>query len=386
MVKLIVDENIPFGKEAFENFGEVELCNGREIDASICKNADTLIVRSITKVNEALLGDSAVKFVGTSTIGTDHIDQDYLKKRNVTFSNAAGCNSYSVAEYVFSALSSLADKYKLNLSELSIGVVGYGNIGKKVVAIADELGMKVIVNDPPLQRDTNKRKFSTLEEALKCDIVTFHVPLNRGNIDNTVHLLNNENINLLKENAILINSSRGPVLSNEALKKRLKELKDIYAVLDVWETEPDYDTELLKLVEIGTPHIAGYSYEGKVNGTVMIYDALSKHLGLHPDWKPKLLPVNPNQIEISGRESAEELLTKLFRQSYSIIKDDTLMREGMKLSTHERAEHFDMLRKQYKIRRELSNFEVLSSSGTEKFGNLLKTLRIFFASCPKTSD
>ncbi len=386
-MKLIVDENIPFGKEAFENFGKVELCNGREINASICKNADALIVRSITKVNEALLGDSAVKFVGTSTIGTDHIDQAYLKKRNVTFSSAAGCNSYSVAEYVFSALTYLANKHKLTLNKLSIGVVGYGNIGKKVVAIAEALGMQVLVNDPPLERTrTSTRDFSTLDEALGCDVVTFHVPLNRGGEDNTLHLLNEENLKFIKANAIVINASRGAVMSNEAFKKRIEELRDIYAVLDVWETEPDYDTELLKLVEIGTPHIAGYSYEGKVNGTVMIYDALSKHLGLHPDWKPKLPPVNPNQIESSGRESAEELLTKLFRQSYSIIKDDTLMREGMNLPTHKRTEHFDTLRKQYKIRRELSNFKVLSGSGIEKFENLLKTLRVFFDTCPKTSD
>ncbi|MEA3419849.1 MAG: 4-phosphoerythronate dehydrogenase, partial [Campylobacterota bacterium] len=306
-MKLIVDENIPFGREAFENFGEVELHNGREINASVCKNADALIVRSITKVDGALLDHSSIKFVGTTTIGTDHIDQAYLKRSDIAFSSAAGCNSYSVAEYVFSALSYLADKYKLDLNKLSIGVVGYGNIGRKVAAIADALGMKVIVNDPPLQRTTNERHFSTLEEALKCDIVTFHVPLNRSGIDNTIHLLNEENINLLKANTILINSSRGPVVNNKALKKRLKEKRDIYAVLDVWETEPNYDSELLKLVDVGTPHIAGYSYEGKVNGTVMIYNALSKHLGVNPDWKPALPQVIHNEIEMSGRETEEEL-------------------------------------------------------------------------------
>jgi len=383
-LKLIIDENIPFGKEAFENFGEVVLCNGREIDASVCKNADALIVRSITKVNKALLDCSSVKFVGTTTIGTDHIDQAYLKERNISFSSAAGCNAYSVAEYVFSALSSLAYKYKLNLSKLSIGVVGYGNIGKKVVAIAETLGMKIIVNDPPLQRTTNERHFSTLEETLKCDIVTFHVPLNRGGIDKTLHLLNEENINLLKANAILINSSRGPVVSNEALKKRLKEQKDIYAVLDVWETEPDYDTELLKLVDIGTPHIAGYSYDGKVNGTVMIYNALSKHTDFNPGWRPELLHVMDKKIEISTTKTETEVLLKVFDKSYNIMQDNSLLRQGMNLPLHEREEHFDKLRKKYRIRRELNNFEVSLNTDNEKFRKLLEVQRVQIIISPAT--
>lgn len=375
-MKIIADENIPFGKEAFENFGEVETHNGREINSSICKNVDALIVRSITKVNEELLKNSSVKFVGTTTIGTDHIDQDYLNNSNINFSSAAGCNSYSVTEYVFSALSYLINKQKLNLSKLSIGVVGFGNIGKKVVAIAEVLGMHVVVNDPPLQRTTNEREFSTLEEALKCDIITFHVPLNEIGIDKTIHLLNDENINVIKEDAILINSSRGPVVSNEVLKKRLEAGKSIHTVLDVWETEPNYDSELLKLVNIGTPHIAGYSYEGKVNGTVMIYNALSEHLGVNPNWKPKLAEVVNNRIEISGNESEEEMLLKVFNKSYSVIEDDALLREGLNLQPTKKSEHFDGLRKKYKIRRELNNFEVSLNSENERFRDLLKVLRV----------
>ena len=375
-MKIIVDENIPFGREAFKNFSEVELCNGREIDASLCKDADALIVRSITKVDETLLNNSSIKFVGTCTIGRDHIDQAYLEKRHIAFSSAAGCNSYSVAEYVFSALASLANKHQLTLSKLTIGVVGYGNIGKKVVAIAEALRMKVVVNDPPLERSTNERDFSTFEEVLKCDIVTFHVPLNRGDRDNTLHLLNEKNINLIKENTMIINTSRGPVVSNEALKKRIKEKGDIYAVLDVWEGEPDYDSELLQLIDIGTPHIAGYSYEGKVNGTVMIYDALSKHLGIDPHWKPGLPQVVDNQIEISGSETIEELLSKVFIKSYTIMEDDRLMRQRVNLPSSDRAEYFDKLRREYKIRRELNNFEVSLNSNNERFKELLKVLRI----------
>jgi len=375
-VKIIVDENIPFGREAFENFGEVELHNGREINSSICKNGDALIVRTTTKVNEELLKNSSVKFVGTSTIGTDHIDQDYLNNSNIAFSSAAGCNSHSVAEYVFSALTYLTNKHDLNLSKLSIGVVGYGNIGKKVVAISDALGMRVVVNDPPLQRTTSERDFSTLEEALKCDIVTFHVPLNKSGVDKTIHLLSEENINLIKENAILINSSRGPVVSNEALKKRLEENNNIYTVLDVWETEPNYDYELLKLVDIGTSHIAGYSYEGKVTGTLMIYNALAKHLAVNPNWKPKLAEVVNNKIEISGIESDEELLQKIFNKSYNVMDDDKFLREGLSLPNDEKSEHFDKLRKNYKIRRELNNYRTTLNSDNEKSKNLMNVLRL----------
>ncbi len=375
-MKIIVDENIPFGREAFENFGEVKLFNGREIDSSKCKNVDALIVRSITKVNEELLNNSKVKFVGTTTIGTDHIDQNYLSKSNIDFSSAAGCNSYSVAEYVFSSLSIIVNNKNLNFNKLSIGVVGYGNIGKKVVSIAEALGMHVVVNDPPLQRTTNQRNFSTLEEALKCDIITFHVPLNKSGIDKTIHLLNEENINLIKEEAILINSSRGPVVSNEALKIELENRNNISTVFDVWETEPNYDSELLKLVSIGTPHIAGYSYEGKVNGTVMIYNALSKYLGVNPNWKPNLEEVVNNKIESVGIDTEENLLLKIFGKSYNIIEDDTLLRVGLNLPLNKKSEHFDRLRKKYKIRRELNNFEISLNSKTEKFRNLLKVLRI----------
>lgn len=375
-MKIIVDENIPFGREAFENLGEVELHNGREIDAKVCKNADALIVRSITKVDETLLKNSSVKFVGTATIGTDHIDAKYLKNSNIAFASAAGCNSYSVAEYVFSALSYFANMQKLNFSKLSIGVVGFGNVGKKVVAIAKGLGMHVVINDPPIQRKTNEIYFSTLEETLKCDIVTFHVPLNKDGIDKTVHLLNEENMGLIKKNAILINTSRGPVVCNNALKNRLKEEKDIISILDVWETEPNFDSELLKLINIGTPHIAGYSYEGKVNGTMMIFNAFSKHLELNPGWKPKLEKVVNNNIELNGSETEEELLSKIFSKSYNVIDDDKLMRESFSLPQNKKSEHFDMLRKKYKIRRELINFETSLNSDNEKVRDLLKILRV----------
>ena len=375
-MKIVVDENIPLGKEAFGTIGEVVLCAGRAIDNSVVKNADALVVRSITKVNESLLENTSIKFVGTATIGTDHIDQEYLAEKNIAFSSAAGCNSYSVVEYVFSAITYFAEKYNFDISKKSIGVVGYGNIGTKVIKVADALGMTSVINDPPLERETDNNTFSSLEDALACDIVTFHVPLNKNGIDKTVHLLNENNIGLIKDGAILINASRGPVISNKVLKERLLENNNIYTVLDVWETEPNFDSELFQLVEIGTPHIAGYSFEGKVNGTTMIYEALSNFLKLEKTWKPLLNKVKENFVAIEKNESVLSVLIKLFNKSYNVMDDDAQMRKCVDYPDGRKSECFDSLRKKYRKRRELNNFEVNINFENDKLQNLLNVLRV----------
>lgn len=375
-MKLIVDENIVLGKEAFSLLGETTFVGGREITNQILLDTDILIVRSITKVNKELLKNTKVKFVGTATIGTDHIDLKYLEENNIEFSSAAGCNSYSVAEYVFSAITYFGNKYNFDLAEKSIGVVGYGNIGTKVAKIANAIGMKVFINDPPVERYSSEKIFSPLEEALKCDIITFHVPLNKDGIDKTVHLLDEKNLSLIKDNAILINSSRGPVVSNQDLKERLKEKNNIHTVLDVWETEPNFDYELFGLVEIGTPHIAGYSFEGKINGTKIIYDALTDYLKIPNTWKPIFDAVVDNKIDISENNNYSKVFSYLFEKSYKIIEDDFLMRKSESLSAEERGKYFDSLRKNYRIRRELNNFEAILKSDDSKLKNVLDVLRI----------
>jgi len=375
-MKIVVDENISYGKEAFENLGEVELVPGREITNEHLIDKDALIVRSITNVNKALLEKTKVKFVGTATIGTDHIDKEYLSKAGIKFAYAPGCNSYAVTEYVYSAITYIANKNNFNIEDMSIGIIGYGNIGTKLEVVAKSLGLKTIINDPPLERTVNNKKFSSLEEALNCDIVTFHVPLNLEGIDKTVHLLNERNISLIKENAILINASRGPVVDNNVLKNRLKENKNIFAVLDVWEKEPDYDLELMKLVEIGTPHIAGYSFEGKVNGTTMIYKQLCENLNIKPTWTPDLPEGPDNVIDLKRKESKQEILTALFDKSYQIKNDDLLMREASSFTKEKKTAHFDFLRKNYRLRRELINYQARIDSSNKKTFELLSSLRL----------
>lgn len=208
-MKIIVDENISFGKEAFSEFGEITFAHGREITNNMLGDAEALITRSITKVNEELLSGTKVKFVGTATIGTDHIDLNYLHENGIAFSSAAGCNSNAVKEYVLAAVSHVFKKHSMDIKNKSIGIIGVGNIGTKVAAISESLGLRVVRNDPPLLRETGSDIYSSLEEALKCDIITCHVPLNKEGADKTYHLINEETLRMIKPGTLLINSSRG---------------------------------------------------------------------------------------------------------------------------------------------------------------------------------
>lgn len=374
MMKIIIDENIAFAKEAFNQFGEVSLMPGKKIINSVLKDADILIVRSVTKVNKDLLQNTNVKFVGTATIGVDHIDVGYLKDNGITFSYAKGCNSYSVAEYIVAALLFLANNFNFKLSDKSLGIVGVGNIGSKVNKFARALGMNVFLNDPPLQREDNINKFVSLEEALNADIVTFHVPLNKDGADKTYHLLDKEKLDCIKDKTILINSSRGAVINNEDLLEVIDK-KRLSVILDVWENEPNINMELLRKVLIGTPHIAGYSWEGKVNGTLMIYNALCNYLNAEKIFKVDKNFFMEKEIIVSGDKSLEKYLNELVSQIYNLKNDDNMMRKMFTKPEQERIAYFDELRKKYPLRREFNNFKVKLNERNRNYNNLLRELR-----------
>jgi erythronate-4-phosphate dehydrogenase len=375
-MKIIVDENISFAEEAFSTLGQVQLSHGRDISNEILLDADALIVRSITDVNEKLLINTPVKFVGTATIGTDHTDKEYLLKNGIAFADAAGCNSHAVKEYVFTAIFKLCAKHGLSLTGKSIGIIGCGNIGSKVALVAESLGLKVYKNDPPLERESRYNEFCSLDEVLECDIITFHVPLNKGGRDNTVHLLDEEKLKRIKPGSILINSSRGPVVDNNALKKKLRNKNDLHVVLDVWETEPDFDTELLTLVEIGSAHIAGYSLEGKVNGTTFVYNALCKHLNKDAVWIPELPEVKNASISINKNVGNELFFNNVFEYVYPITEDDKLMRKSLNDQIDNVGRYFDLLRKEYRLRRELNNYQINAQNLRHELIDLLKILRL----------
>lgn len=371
-MKIIIDENIALAKEAFSIFGDVVLLPGREITNETLKEADILIIRSVTDVNEKLLSGSSVKFVGTATIGTDHIDLAYLKSKNIAFADAKGCNAHAVAEYFLTALLKVCSDENISLQNKSIGVIGIGNVGSKVARFSELLGLKVLKNDPPLQRENPNEKFYSLDEVLQCDIVTLHVPLTFEGEDRTYHLLNEENLNKLKEYAILINTSRGAVIDNKALRKVIYQ-KKLKVVLDVWENEPELDLSLLERVKIGTPHIAGYSLEGKVNGTVMIFDALNKFLGTDYKFDFNLPEVRNNLLSYSKNDFDTEELNNLLIRIYDIGSDDLQMKKMFYFNREDRINYFDNLRKYYPLRREFNNYLIQTNS--EKMKEIFKGLR-----------
>ncbi|MBN1763869.1 MAG: 4-phosphoerythronate dehydrogenase PdxB [Sedimentisphaerales bacterium] len=376
-MKIIVDENIPFGKELFSSLGEVCCLAGREIFAATVAEARVLLVRSVTRVDQALLDESPVEFVGSATIGTDHIDLEYLKNRGITFTSAAGSNANSVAEYVMTALLTLAQKNGLNLQGRRIGIIGVGNIGSRVETMARGLGLQVLLNDPPLCRQTGDPKFLPLEHVLKADIVTCHVPLTRSGPDPTWHLLDENKLAQLGPDTILINTSRGPVVDNQALKAQLLRRSIGPVILDVWENEPDIDIELLNNVSIGTPHIAGYSQDGKVNGSLMLFHRLCRFLGIKKEIKIKELlpPPENNIIELSASGKSEvEVLTEALSCIYPIMADDGRLRKITRQEPHSRGPFFDQLRKTYPVRREATNYIVKPSENRPALEHMLNLL------------
>jgi len=367
-MKIVADENIPFAQQAFGHLGDVLLLPGRSLSNEHLKNADILLVRSITKVNASLLDDTPVRFVGTATIGTDHIDLPCLRSRGIAFADAAGANANSVAEYVVAALLNLAQKHQFPLAGKSIGIIGVGNIGSRLENFAQALNMKVILNDPPLHRKTADSRFLPLSQALQADFVTLHVPLARTGPDPTWHLINEQNLTTLKPTAFLINSSRGPVVDNLALKNALTQKQLAGAVLDVWENEPNINIELLNLIEIATPHIAGYSFDGKTNGTALLHTAVCKFLQIpnHLQINTLLPPPPTPQITLDNQPSSDQpqnatdqlLLLQAFKTIYNITFDDADLRKISAQPPENRGKSFDQLRKNYPIRREAPNTHI----------------------------
>lgn len=371
-MKIIADENIPFVKECFSSAGDCATIHGRSITPEILKDADALLVRSITKVDKNLLEGTNIKFVGTATIGFEHIDVDYLASKKIGFASAPGSNANSVAEYVVSGLLNLAEKHKFDISKKSIGIVGVGNVGGRLEKKAKTLGMKVVLNDPPLKRKTGDEKYQPIEEIFDCDIVTLHTPLTKEGIDKTYHLADEKFFKSLKKDAIFFNTCRGKVPETSALKKAITDGKLTACVLDVWENEPNIDVELVKMVDYGTPHIAGYSYDGKIGGMIMIYEAFCKHFGVKPKFSAKDFLPKPQVEKIDLDKNDPKPLLTIVNTLYDIKRDDEKLRQIINKPAEKQGEYFDRLRKNYHIRREFQNTVV--STTDNKLRNILEGL------------
>jgi len=371
-MNIVIDENIEFAESAFRKYGNITLVHGREITNALLKNADALIIRSITKVDKNLLNETPVKFIGTATIGIDHLDIDYLRSRSITLASAPGCNSFAVAEYVITAFAKIVAKNNLAGKIKSVGIIGYGHIGSKVVKYFENLGYTLIINDPPLEKKGKHNiNFGTLDEALKCDVITLHVPYTKNGEFPTHHLIDVDELNRIKEKAVLINTSRGGVVNNSALKNILK-VKRIFTAFDVWENEPHPSLELVELCDISTPHIAGYSLEGKANGTMMIEKAFANFTEVESDWEPKLPAVRRSNIIIENESDPIQLLCKTTNNIYDIEKDSLHLKESL----IEDQNCFDNLRKNYSPRREFSNYKIRLNNRVKSCVNLANSLRL----------
>jgi len=362
-MKIVADQNIPFVRECFSHMGEVVTVGGRQVTAELVRDADILLVRSITKVGSELLEGSRVKFVATATIGFEHIDREYLEGRQIGFASAPGSNANSVAEYITAALLVLARKKQWTLEGKSIGIVGVGNVGSRVENKCRALGMNVVLNDPPLQCQTGQARYRPLDEVLDCDFVTLHTPLNKQGPDATYHLADKAFFDKLKDRAVFMNTSRGKVHDEAALRSAMEAGQLGAVVLDVWETEPVVNPWLLKHVDISTPHIAGYSYDGKIAGLLMIYEAACRHFGIKESHTiHDFLPV-PEVAQISLSEDAlkrtdEQILHDLVQRIYVLNRDDFNTREILLQPEGEQGAFFDNLRKNYPVRREFQNTTV----------------------------
>jgi erythronate-4-phosphate dehydrogenase len=361
-MKIIADENIPFVAECFSSIGEVKTVPGREITAGVIADTDVLLVRSITPVGADLLAGSKVRFVGTATIGFDHVDIEYLSKNNIGFASAPGSNANSAAEYVIAALLNIAKRHSIDLDGKTIGIIGVGNVGGRVAKKASALGMKLLLNDPPLQRQTGDTKYLPIEKLFDCDFVTLHTPLTFEGQDKTFHLADDKFFKSLKKGCVFINASRGGVVDSSALKAVIEESRLQATVLDVWENEPDIDVELLEMVDIGTPHIAGYSLDGKIAGMIMIYKEACNYFEIEVKYDIDLfLPVpaiSELKINIQG-VSEQDALLAVVEIIYDIKADDVRLRRMLEESAKERGKYFDSLRRNYPGRREFQNTRII---------------------------
>ena len=370
MIKIVADDKIPYLKGVLEPYANIQYLPGAAISSADLKNADALITRTITQCNENLLKDSSVQLIASATIGFDHIDTDWCQQQNIKWTNAPGCNASSVMQYIASALVNLANDKGFTLKGKTLGIIGVGYVGSKVAELAETLGMRVLLNDSPRAEIEGNKKFVSIEEIKnESDIITIHVSLNKNGKYKTQHLIDNDFFDTLSKKPYFINTSRGAVVKTNALKNALKTDKISGAILDVWENEPLIDIELLDMIIFGTPHVAGYSTEGKAKGTSMVVQALSNHfnLGLNNWFPEKLLTHDKMLIALDCQGlSDDEILFKIITKTYNIKKDDKKLRNSIF--------SFEKQRGEYPVRREFPAYSTELKNCPEQILKILNSL------------
>ena len=362
-MKIVADENMPYVDALFGDLGEIITVNGRTLTAADVIDADVLLVRSVTQVNKALLEQChQLKFVGSATIGTDHVDLEYLASRHIPFSNAPGCNATAVGEYAFIAMLELAKRFNSPLKGKVVGIVGAGNTGSAAAKCLAAYGIEVLLCDPIKQAQDDSREFVSLDTLIaKADVISLHVPITKEGEHKTWYLFDEQRLNQLKPNTWLLNCCRGEVIDNRALIAFKQQRSDVKLVLDVWEGEPNPMPELVPFAELATPHIAGYSLEGKARGTFMLYQTLCKLLNIKEEKSlSNLLPAFSFGALTLTQPLDEKALLTLARFVYDLRDDDTLFRQSCL-----NANGFDQMRKNHKHRREFSALALAHSNLSE---------------------
>jgi erythronate-4-phosphate dehydrogenase len=351
-----MDRNIRAGGETFARHGEVLRLDGRAIAPGHLRDADALIVRSVTRVDSALLTGSAVRFVGSTTIGTDHLDIDFLQQAGIRWASAPGCNADAAAQYTLAMLWLACERLGRRLSEQSVGVVGCGNVGSRLRTLLNALGCRVLANDPPLA-DTGIAGLVTLDEALACDIVSLHVPLTQDGPYPTWQLIGERRLNQMLNGALLVNTARGAVVEGRALLSALNAGR-LHAALDVWPGEPHIDAELLRAVAVATPHVAGYSDDGKRNGALAVYDAFCSWANITERAQPDDPGPGPVFTFRDGAGDPDQALGELLNAACFVRRHDAALRELAALGEDARAAGFDRLRRDYPPRRDFQAWQV----------------------------
>ena len=368
-MKIVADDKIPFLKGVLEPFAEVVYLPGDQINSPVVVDADALLTRSITTCNAGLLAGSKIKLIATATIGDDHIDKQFCAENNIQWTHAKGCNAGAVEQYVTAALLEMAYQENITLKDKMIGIIGVGEIGSRVAHIAGVLGMKVLLNDPPKSRIEGAKGFCNLEEIQqKADFITLHVPLTFEGEDKTFHLLDDDFFERMEKPVRLINSSRGGILETDVLKRSIKSGKIKSLAIDVWENEPEIDKALLELVDISTPHIAGYSLQGKANATEMVVRSLADFFNLPlTSWNPDI-PLSEEKININCQKtSARAVLKKIFDRVYPIRDDSGKLKQE--------PARFEQIRRDYPLRLENESYTVSFSGCSPEMQDVIKKLR-----------
>ncbi len=363
-MKIVADANISCLDQTFGKHGRVRKVNGRNLSASDLHDAEVLLVRSVTRVDRDLLHNTGIKFVGTATIGTDHLDINWLNKSKIRWESAPGCNADAAAQYTLAMLLLACERLNTDPRSLNVGIIGRGNVGSRLMKLLSALEVKAVTCDPPLA-DQGVSGLVSTEEALSQDIVCVHVPLTKNGLYPTWQMINRQSLGMMKDGAILINSSRGDVVEGQSLEQELRSGR-LHAALDVWPGEPGIDPALLKSAIVATPHVAGYSKQGRQNGTHIIYRKFLAWAGNSNHVYPTL------DTQMQRQLKPEDTLFNIIREITHIVGDDQSMRELISMNESKRRLAFDGLRKSYQFRNDFSAWNL--SGGTPSLRRQLSDL------------